>query len=60
MSFIASEVRVAAQRLERPLGREALGMWDQDMKFVVEPGEFEISAGPNSVHLKTATLTVAK
>ena len=42
------------------LGREALGMWDQDMKFVVEPGEFEISAGPNSVHLKTATLTVAK
>ena len=42
------------------LGREALGMWDQDMKLVVEPGEFAISAGPNSVELKSATLTVAK
>jgi hypothetical protein len=28
------------------------------MKHVVEPGAFEIMAGPNSVDLKTATLDV--
>jgi beta-glucosidase len=28
------------------------------MKRVVEPGTFTISAGPNSVDLKSATLTV--
>ena len=35
-----------------------LAMWNVDMKRVVEPGTFTISAGPNSVDLKTATLTV--
>jgi beta-glucosidase len=28
------------------------------MERVVEPGEFEIMTGPNSVDLKSATLTV--
>ncbi|HEY0044144.1 MAG TPA: glycoside hydrolase family 3 N-terminal domain-containing protein [Allosphingosinicella sp.] len=36
-----------------------LAFWNLDMKKVVEPGTFTISAGPNSVDLKTAKLTVA-
>ena len=36
-----------------------LAMWNMDMKRVVEPGTFTISAGPNSVDLKSARLTVA-
>jgi beta-glucosidase len=36
-----------------------LWMWNLDMKRVVEPGDFSILVGPNSVDLKTATLTVA-
>ena len=35
-----------------------LALWDPDMKQVVEPGTFTISAGPNSVDLKSAKLTV--
>jgi beta-glucosidase len=33
-------------------------LWNAQMKRVVEPGTFTISAGPNSVDLKSATLTV--
>ena len=36
-----------------------LSLWNMDMKRVVEPGTFTISAGPNSVDLKSAKLTVA-
>ena len=36
----------------------ALALWDKDMKHVVEPGEFTVMAGPNSVQLKSATLNV--
>ena len=35
-----------------------LAVWDLRMKRVVEPGTFTISAGPNSVDLKSAKLTV--
>jgi beta-glucosidase len=35
-----------------------LALWNPDMKHVVEPGTFTISAGPNSVDLKAAKLTV--
>ncbi|MGK6356717.1 glycoside hydrolase family 3 N-terminal domain-containing protein [Sphingomonas sp. DT-207] len=35
-----------------------LSLWNVDMKRVVEPGTFTISAGPNSVDLKSVTLTV--
>jgi beta-glucosidase len=35
-----------------------LALWNVAMKRVVEPGTFTISAGPNSVALKSATLTV--
>ncbi|TWB39585.1 glycoside hydrolase family 3 N-terminal domain-containing protein [Nitrospirillum pindoramense] len=39
---------------------QALGLWNQDMKRVVEPGAFDIMAGDNSVDLKTAVLTVTE
>jgi beta-glucosidase len=35
-----------------------LALWNADMKRVVEPGTFTIYAGPNSVDLKSAKLTV--
>lgn len=35
-----------------------LWFWNIDMERVVEPGAFTLMAGPNSVDLKTATLTV--
>jgi len=35
-----------------------LSLWNVAMKRVVEPGTFTISAGPNSVDLKSVTLTV--
>ncbi|PSJ38461.1 glycoside hydrolase family 3 N-terminal domain-containing protein [Allosphingosinicella deserti] len=35
-----------------------LAFWNREMKKVVEPGTFTISAGPNSVDLKSARLTV--
>ena len=40
------------------LGPDDLALWNADMKKVVEPGSFTIYAGPNSVDLKSAKLTV--
>jgi beta-glucosidase len=40
------------------VGPEALQMWNDQMQRVVEPGDFDIMTGPNSVDLKTTTLTV--
>ena len=40
------------------LGPDDLALWNPDMKKVVEPGTFTIFAGPNSVDLKSAKLTV--
>jgi len=40
------------------VGTRELRMFNQDMKRVVEPGAFDIMAGPNSVDLKTVVLTV--
>ncbi len=37
---------------------ESFQMWNIDMKRVVEPGSFEIMAGPNSANVKTVTLEV--
>jgi beta-glucosidase len=39
---------------------EAFRMWNDKMVRVVEPGDFEIMAGPDSAHLKSVTLTVTK
>ena len=49
----------AATTVQFTLGREAFGFWDERMHYVVEPGEFTIAAGPNSVDLKSATLMIA-
>jgi beta-glucosidase len=35
-----------------------LAFWNVDKEFVVEPGEFRIMTGPDSVRLKSVTLTV--
>ncbi|MBU6298664.1 MAG: glycoside hydrolase family 3 C-terminal domain-containing protein [Alphaproteobacteria bacterium] len=37
-----------------------LSFWNMQMKRVVEPGDFDIMAGPNSVDLKKAVLTVTR
>jgi beta-glucosidase len=42
------------------LDREAFAPWDKDMQRMVEPGEFTIYAGANSVDLEQKTLTVAQ
>jgi beta-glucosidase len=50
----------ASTTVEFALGKEAFAFWNEDMKYAVEPGEFAIMAGPNSVDLKTATLIIAE
>jgi beta-glucosidase len=50
----------ASTTVEFTLGKEAFAFWNEDMKYAVEPGEFAIMAGPNSVDLKSATLTIAE
>ncbi|MBV8686540.1 MAG: glycoside hydrolase family 3 C-terminal domain-containing protein [Alphaproteobacteria bacterium] len=40
------------------LAPDDLALWNVEMKRVVEPGTFTISAGSSSVDLKSATLTV--
>jgi beta-glucosidase len=40
------------------LGPESFRLWNAAMERIVEPGEFEIMAGPNSKDLKTVILTV--
>jgi beta-glucosidase len=37
---------------------DRLAFWNIDKQFVVEPGEFLIMVGPNSVDLQTVQLTV--
>jgi beta-glucosidase len=47
-----------SQTVTFTLTREAFQMWNDKMQRVVEPGDFEIMAGPNSVDLKSVTLTI--
>lgn len=37
---------------------DALSFWDINMSRIVEPGDFDILVGPDSVRLKSAVLTV--
>jgi beta-glucosidase len=46
------------RRVTFALKPEDLALWNLQMKRVVEPGTFTVSAGPNSVNLKSAKLTV--
>lgn len=39
---------------------ESLSFWNAAMERVVEPGDFTIMVGPNSVDLQSATLTVTR
>ncbi|CAN5705587.1 glycoside hydrolase family 3 N-terminal domain-containing protein [soil metagenome] len=48
-----------AKTLSFTLDSRAFRMWNIDMKRVVEPGQFEIMAGPSSAEVKSVTLTVA-
>jgi beta-glucosidase len=50
----------ATQNVSFTLTPESFQMWNDKMQRVVEPGEFDIMAGPNSVELKTVTLTVTE
>ena len=47
-----------AKTVRFTLGERAFRMWNAEMKRIVEPGEFEIMAGPNSLDLKSTTLTI--
>jgi beta-glucosidase len=50
----------ATTTVEFTLGKDAFAYWNEAMQYVVEPGEFQIMVGPNSVDLKTTVLTVAQ
>lgn len=49
-----------AKKLTFQLGTEQLAFYDREMKWTVEPGEFEVMVGSNSVDLKSATLVVTE
>jgi beta-glucosidase len=50
----------AATQVQFHLSRDDFAIWDENLHDVVEPGTFEIMAGPDSVTLKTATLAVTR
>ena len=46
------------RRVEFVLGPEHLGFWNREMRYVVEPGEFRVMVGANSVDVLEAKLNV--
>jgi beta-glucosidase len=46
------------QTIEFPLTPDALSLLDANMKRIVEPGDFDLMVGPNSVETQSVTLTV--
>jgi beta-glucosidase len=46
------------RRVEFVLGPEHLGFWNREMRYVVEPGEFRVMVGANSVDVLEAKLDV--
>ncbi len=46
--------------LEFELSAEQLGLWNREMKFVVEPGTFKVMVGPNSVELIETSFEIVK
>jgi len=48
------------KRVELPLGPSELGLYDASMKWVVEPGRFEIMVGGSSTDVKKTTLDVVE
>jgi beta-glucosidase len=47
------------RRIEFVLDREHLGFWNREMRYVVEPGEFRVMVGANSVDVTEAKFEVA-
>ena len=50
----------ASTQVRFELGRDDFAIWDENMHDVVEPGTFQVMAGPDSVELKTATFDVTR
>jgi beta-glucosidase len=50
----------ASTTVEFTLAKQAFAYWNEEMKYAIEPGEFSIMTGPNSVDLKSATLTIGE
>lgn len=48
------------KRVEFKLTPRELGFYNREMKFVVEPGEFRVMVGPNSVELIESKLDIEK
>ena len=46
------------RRVEFVLGPEHLGFWNREMRYVVEPGEFQVMVGANSVDVLEAKFEV--
>ena len=46
------------RRVEFVLGSEHLGFWNREMRYVVEPGEFSVMVGANSVDVLEAKFNV--
>ena len=46
------------RRVEFVLGPEHLGFWNREMRYVVEPGEFQVMVGSNSVDVLEAKFNV--
>jgi len=50
----------ASTQVRFELGRDDFAIWDENMRYRVEPGTFQVMAGPDSVDLKTATFEVTR
>jgi len=48
------------KRLEFGLTAKHLGLWNREMRFTVEPGEFKVMVGPNSEDLIESTFEIEK
>ena len=46
------------RRVEFVLGPEHLGFWNREMRYVVEPGEFRVMVGSNSIDVREAKFEV--
>ena len=48
------------KRVEFTLTRDALAFWNREMRFVVEPGEFDVMVGSNSQDVLDAKFAVVE
>ena len=46
------------RRVEFVVAQEHLGFWNRELRYVVEPGEFRVMVGPNSVDLVEAKFEI--